>query len=311
MTLQIVLACGFAFLSAFLVVVGIRYRPEAWAVVERLQGMGGQAEARPAADPLAAPWWERLLLPAVRGVGNAIGRMNPLGVRRVQARLEAAGAPAWLRAPEYIGLRTLSWVGFPLLAVLTAWLIPAGLMRVSWYLLLLAIGFFTPDAMLNSKVGKRQAAVRRTMPDILDLLVVSVQAGLGLDGAMGKVVEKVNSPLAEEFGRVLEEIRLGKPRGAALKDMANRIGLPELSAFVAALYQAETLGVSVAHVLTVQADTVRERRSFLAREHAAKLPVKMLFPLVFFIFPALFVVLLGPSAIAIYNVVFKALGSGR
>lgn len=302
-----------SFAFAFLLVLGLFYRPEAWAVVRRLDELSAAGEA---AIEQATPgryeqsWWQRVGLPAFRWLGRGTVRFTPVGLRsRTQARLEAAGAPGRLGPLEFQGIRALSIGVSVLLALLLARYLPVGPVRMAGVLLAVLCGVLVPDSVLNNAVYKRQTKVRRSMPDILDLLVVSVQAGLGLDGAMGKVVDKVKGPLPEEFGRVLEEVRLGKPRGAALKDMARRVGIPELSSFVAALYQAEVLGVSVAHVLTVQAETVRERRSHLAREAAGRLPVKMLFPLVFFIFPALFVVIIGPGVIQMREVLFKVLGA--
>jgi len=308
---MLVIAFVMVFMSAFLLALGALYRPEAWAVSERLQEMaqGGDVGLQAAiADRYRLPAWERVTLPGLRVIGRAIAGLTPASmVARVQARLEAAGAPPKFGAREFIALRVLSLVVFTAVGLLLSGWVPVGALRIAWWALFVLFGLLLPSALLNRAVYGRQTAIRRSMPDILDLLVVSVEAGLGLDGAMGKVVEKVKGPLAEEFGRVLEEIRLGKSRGIALKDMARRVGLSELSSFVAALYQAEVLGVSVAHVLTVQAETVRERRSHQAREQAARLPVKLLFPLVFFIFPALFIVILGPGAIQIQGLL-KVLG---
>src|SRR5439155_22304528 len=137
------------------------------------------------------------------------------------------------------------------------------------------------------------------LPDILDLLIVSVEAGLGFDDAIDKVVEKMKGPFPDELRRVLQEMQLGKKRVEALRDMAARIEVSEVSTFVAAIYQADQLGVSMARVLHVQAETMRVARSQRIREMAAKLPVKMLFPLVFFIFPAIFVIIIGPGVISI------------
>ena len=161
--------------------------------------------------------------------------------------------------------------------------------------------------MLQRTVSERQAGIRRVLPDTLDLLTVSVEAGLGLDGAMQKVVEKLRSPLSDEMVRALQEMRIGKLRVEALRNMAKRARVQELTTFVAAICQADQLGVSIAHVLKVQSDTLRTVRSQKAREAASKLPVKMLFPLVFCIFPALFVIILAPGVINIA----RAFGIGK
>ncbi|MDQ2800409.1 MAG: type II secretion system F family protein, partial [Armatimonadota bacterium] len=136
---------------------------------------------------------------------------------------------------------------------------------------------------------------RRALPEVIDLLVVSVEAGMGLDGAMAKVTEKMRGPLADEMARARHEMRLGKTRGQALRDMAARLDMGEVKTFVAAVYQADQLGTSIARVLRAQSQMARAARVQRVREQAAKLPVTMLFPLVVFVFPAIFVVLLGPS----------------
>jgi tight adherence protein C len=156
-----------------------------------------------------------------------------------------------------------------------------------------------PDFLLQQAIGRRQYQIRKSLPDILDLLIVSVEAGLGFDGAMAQVMEKMKGPFPQELRRVLQEMQLGKARVIALKDMAARINVTEVSTFVAAIYQADQLGVSMAKVLHVQAETMRVARSQRIREMAAKLPVKMLFPLVFCIFPAIFAILIGPGILSI------------
>jgi tight adherence protein C len=150
--------------------------------------------------------------------------------------------------------------------------------------------------------------IRRSLADCLDLLVVCTEAGLGFDGALAKVVDRMSGPLSDEFRKVLQDMSVGRTRVEALRAMAARVGLPELISFVAAIHQADLLGVSIAHVLRVQADSLRTQRNLRARETAAKLPVKLLFPLVFFIFPAIFVVVLSPGAIQIIRALT---GTGR
>jgi len=158
-----------------------------------------------------------------------------------------------------------------------------------------------PDYWLQARINARQARIRKMLPDALDLLVVSVEAGTGLDGAIAHVERKFSGPVAEELGRALQEMRLGKPRAEALRAMARRTGLEEVSVFVSAVCQADQFGVSIAQVLRVQAETVREQRLHKIREMAQKLTVKLMFPTVLLIFPAIFVVILGPGVIRIYE----------
>ena len=165
----------------------------------------------------------------------------------------------------------------------------------------IGLGYFLPVLLLRSRISRRQQEVIKALPDALDLLVICVEAGLGFDAAMGKVYEKWDNELALAFGRVLREIQLGKPRMEALKDMADRIDVPDVNTFVAAIVQAEQLGVSMANVLRVQSDQMRIKRRQRAQEKAQQAPVKMMIPMVLLIFPSIWIVLLGPAVIFLMN----------
>ena len=169
-------------------------------------------------------------------------------------------------------------------------------------------GVFLPFFILRRLVEQRQEAIRQSMPDVLDLLCVSVQAGLGFDGALGKVTAKMKGPLIEEFERLLQELRMGVTRRNALVRLAKRCGIEEMKLFTAALIQAEKLGVGMAQVLEIQSENMREMRRQRAKEQAAKLPVKILFPTVIFIFPVMFVVVLGPALVTIARSLLTKLG---
>jgi len=305
----LVIICALTFLAASLMVASA-LRPRFAVVRERIDDyVVSPQHARQAQEQLTAGFTERVVRPALGTLGRAVSGITPAGaVRKIRAKLDMAGNPRYIGVTEYIGLKVIS------LAVL----IPLGLLAlryadlhglIVWLVLgiVIGVGIWLPDIVLQRRIEARQAAIRRSMPDVLDLLVVSVEAGVGFDGAVQKVVEKSSGPLAEELARVLEQVRLGKSRAQALRRMGERTQVPDLISFVAAVQQAETLGVSIAKILRVQADAARERRSQRAREAAAKLPVKLLFPLVFFIFPALFVVILGPGAIRFLEL-FKVLG---
>ena len=169
-------------------------------------------------------------------------------------------------------------------------------------------GVFLPFFILRRMVEQRQEAIRQSMPDVLDVLCVSVQAGLGFDGALGKVTAKMKGPLIEEFERLLQELRMGVTRRNALVRLAKRCGIEEMKLFTAALIQAEKLGVGMAQVLEIQSENMREMRRQRAKEQAAKLPVKILFPTVIFIFPVMFVVVLGPALVTIARSLLPKLG---
>jgi tight adherence protein C len=164
-------------------------------------------------------------------------------------------------------------------------------------MLFLLLGFVFPNIWLNTRINARQKAVFRAMPDALDLLTIAVEAGLGFDAAMAKVHEKWDNDLALEIGRVIQEIRLGKLRREALRDMAERLGVPEMTSFVAAVIQSEQLGVSMAKVLRIQSDQMRVRRRQMAEEEAHRAPIKMVFPIALLIFPSILIILLGPAAL--------------
>jgi tight adherence protein C len=159
------------------------------------------------------------------------------------------------------------------------------------------LGFQIPKTCLSSRITRRQKEIRKAMPDALDLLTICVEAGLGFDAAMQKVFEKWDNELARAFGRVIREIQLGKLRREALRDMANRLGVEEMTSFVAAVIQSEQLGVSMAHVLRIQSDQMRVRRRQMAEEEAHKAPIKMLIPMALLIFPSICIVLMTPAVI--------------
>jgi tight adherence protein C len=161
------------------------------------------------------------------------------------------------------------------------------------------MGFFLPDYWLSRRIRQRRKAILLAIPDTLDLLTISVRAGLGFDAALGKVVEKTEGPLADEFKRSLTEIRVGKTRRESLRDIVGRTEVPALTNFIGAIIQAEQLGVSISKVLQVQSEQLRIERRQRAEEAAAKAPIKMLFPLVGCIFPSMFIVILGPAIILI------------
>jgi tight adherence protein C len=174
-----------------------------------------------------------------------------------------------------------------------------GLGRLMVTGLALAICLIGPDSILNRKVEERQYEIRRKLPDVMDLLVISVEAGLGFEQALDRTVSAVPGPLTDEFSRMLGEVRAGATRADAMRALDTRTNIPEIRSFVLAILQADTFGVSIGRVLRAQADEMRIKRRQLAQERAQKAPVKMLIPMVFCIFPALFVVVLGPAALNI------------
>lgn len=216
-------------------------------------------------------------------------------VARCEQRLTMAGGFANLKAAEFIAMRITLAVSLPSLwAVLSG-----GKCRPMFLVVIALIAWLIPKLMLDRKIGARQKEIRKCMPDAVDLLTISVEAGLGFDSALQRVAAKMQGPLADEFSHYLRSVRMGAQRRVALKEIAQRVGLPELNSFVVAIIQADQLGVSIGKVLRVQSEEMRRRRRQRAEELAMKAPIKMLFPLIFFIFPSIFLVLLGPAAINI------------
>ena len=262
------------------------------------RGGGGPGSARD--EVLAKPLAQRTIGPVVIGFGNFLKRFTPVGyLEKKQRKLMLAGHPGNFDAPSFVVIKLLA-TGLGLLAAF--FLIDFGadsLQRVVLFAMPIALGFFGPDAWLERKVGERRTAMLRALPDVLDLLVISVEAGLGFDSALSRVVSTVPGPLSEEFFRMLQETRVGVSRRDAMRHLMERTDLDELRSFLLAMIQAEAFGVTIARVLRVQADEMRVRRRQRAQEKAFAAPVKLVFPLVFCIFPALFIVLLGPAAIQI------------
>lgn len=247
---------------------------------------------------LSMPITDRVFVPILRRLGEIVTRLTPQSMLEDTAhRLELAGSPGNISAAEFWVIRGFTTIGLGLLFFFFLGRFDQGAgRRVLFSIIVAGLGFYLPSLYLSSAISRRQDAIIKKFPDALDLMSICVDAGLPFDGAMARVHEKWDDPLAEEFGRVIYEVQLGKSRRQALRDMANRMDVNDVSSFVAAVLQAEHLGVSIGKVLRIQSEQMRLRRRQRAEEKAHQAPVKMLFPLVFLIFPSMFIVLLGPAA---------------
>jgi tight adherence protein C len=252
---------------------------------------------------LAVPVMRRIVLPALGRVSGRVLRFSPPAVvDRLDAELVYAGSPAGWDGQRLLAVKWVSAVGIALLAFVLLPSADFGLVRTVFAAPLLGFaGYYLPEWLLRSRSGKRQHEIQRALPDALDLMSITVQAGLGFDAALERVSREMGGPLGEELYRVVQEMRLGKGRGEALRDLADRTTVEELKSFVMAMVQAEIFGISVAQVLHVQAEELRLKRRMRAEEQAQKLPVKIVFPLILCIFPAMMVVLVGPAGISIYE----------
>jgi tight adherence protein C len=258
---------------------------------------------------LTGPFRERVLQPFIMGIGGFFGRWTPSGsIDRIEHQLTIADHPYGLGPREFYGLRIVfvilgAWVAY---LVFTA---GSGLIYLIGTGLTLYVGLMGPSIWLRRKVRKRQDMIRRGLPDALDMLSVTAQAGLGFDQSLQRVYEYWKTPVGEEFGRVVAEMEMGLSRRAALRNMADRLDVAELSSFVAVIIQSDQLGMSIADALHSQAEQMRIERRFRAQEAARKVPLKMLFPMMLLIFPAMLAVICGPS-IPLISDFFVAMGGG-
>lgn len=250
---------------------------------------------------------ERVLLPFLGRLSSTARRLTPLDIRRrIRNQLILAGSPSGWDVERIAALKLVG-IGGAVLAIIFfrftgAFTSPGKGLLLSG--LLVYIGFFGVDAVLARKGRERQEAIRRALPDTMDLLTISVEAGLSFDAALVQVMQNVPGPLSEEIGRMLQEMRLGTPRIDAFRNLAERSDVGELRSFIVAMVQADAFGVSVAKVLRAQAKELRTKRRQRAEEKAMKVPVKMIFPLVVCLLPSLFVVVLGPGIIRIIEGIF-------
>lgn len=247
------------------------------------------------------PFLSRVLRPLGAGALDKISSLTPRNyVLRIHHQLLLSGLSVQIRAEEFITAQVIATGVGVLAAVGIVALADLGASKSTLVLVLLpGIGVLGPSAWLSRKVQERKDAILRDLPDVLDLLAISVEAGVGFEGALEIVCTHFDSPLAQEFSRTLKEMELGLPRREALQNLKRRTEVPELSNFVLALTQADALGMPIGRVLHTQAREMRNKRRQWAREKAGKLPVKILFPLVVFIFPAVLVVILGPAGASI------------
>ncbi len=285
-------------LSFFLVFIGLSLRPAPSQVQTRLQTYGARPRSL-AEIELSQPFGERIILPLIRGISGFISRFAPQrNVEELKHKLDVAGNPNNWTTSDFLGMRGLAALITGGLVALPMFAFRSPAQNLFLFgVIAVILGFYLPIFWLNNRIRGRQRTIQKALPDALDLLTVSVEAGLGFDAAVLKVVQKSETELSREFSRVIQEIRVGKLRREALRDMADRVSVPDVSNFIAAVIQADQLGVSLAKVLRIQSEQMRVKRRQRAEEQAAQAPVKMMFPLVFLIFPSIMIVLLGPSVL--------------
>lgn len=276
-------------------------------ISRRLEFIKNQDEPDLPVDELSRSFRERVVKPVLESIGKAMLKLAPHEmISNLEEKISMAGKPNNWSVKNWLGFQAFLIFGFPVIMLMFYLQFR---MDVRRFILLavsaVLIGLLFPNMLLNGKIRKRQAEVTRSLPDIMDLLTVSVEAGLTFDSALSKVVEKMPGTLAREFEIVLQEIKVGKSKKEALYQMADRIGIQDLRNFVSSVVQADQLGVSLGKVLRIQSEQIRQNRKQRISEKAMKAPVKMLIPMVVFIFPAIFIVLLGPVVLNLIDVFAK------
>jgi len=278
-----------------------------------LLGLGGSRRSDPMAARLSeaarggvlslddqemqASFYDRFFRPLANGLAKGLARFTPAqSLESTQKRLMNAGLMGQMQVSDFIGLKGMGTIGggaFGALLILLTH--PSTLMSAILVLGFAALGYVFPDLWLRSKTSQRKTAIANALPDSIDLLTISVEAGLGFDQALARIVSKSDNLLTREFARVLQQMRLGVARRDALRELVERTGVEDLSQFVGAIIQAEQLGASIGRVLRIQSAEMRVRRRQRAQKLAQQAPIKMLFPMAFLILPSIFVVVLGPA----------------
>jgi tight adherence protein C len=242
------------------------------------------------------PFRDRVVGPAKDRLAGLVLKIHPkTSLDSVRSKLHAAGMGRTVSPTGFLAAKSACGIGGIVLGALFGGALSGGAGVLVFALALGGIGFLAPDFVIGARARKRRDTIKAQLPDALDLLAVSVEAGLGFDGAISKLTDHMDGPLTEEFGLTLNEIRIGETRQDALKKLSERCDTPEVSGFARAIIQADQLGISLGRILRVQATDSRLRRQAAAEEKAMKAPIKMLFPTVLFIFPAMFLVILGPA----------------
>jgi tight adherence protein C len=305
--LALAFACTFGAVALFGVAVdfGMSDRRR---MVKRLEAQVGQLQpTREGSNirekDLSRSFVDRAVIPFIGRVGRAARRFTPLDTReRIARKLTLAGSPPVWDAERVAALKLIGTIAGFIGGVFVVSVVGvSGIISLVLIAVLTAVGFYAPDAILDRKVEARQRDIRNSLPDILDLLTISVEAGLSLNAALAKVVENVPGVLSSEVARMLQEIQLGSSRSDAFRHLGERTDVEELNAFVLAMIQADIFGVSISNVLRGQAKELRTKRRQRAEREAQQTPVKIVFPLILCVLPSLFIVVIGPGAIRIFQ----------
>ena len=254
-------------------------------------------------NELSKPLFARVLRPMLDGMNRTVFKITPKEIiTSLEKKVEMAGNPKNLTVKDWINIQLITVICLPVITAGIGFYMnfhAKGI--VSAIVIEIIIGLVIPNFILGKKITDRQKQIQNTLPDVIDLLTVSVEAGLGFDAALAKVTDKMPGPLADEFDTVLQEIKVGKQKRDALRDMAGRVNMQDLTAFLGSVIQADQFGVGIGNILRIQSEQMRQKRRQRAQEKAMKAPIKMLIPMILFIFPTIFTVLLGPIIVKLIS----------
>lgn len=285
------------FFGIFLLMLGLGNSRKPDVVTQRLNDAARGSVMTLEEQEMQASFYDRFFRPLTAAIASGLARFTPArSIASTEKRLLNAGMQGRMQVSDFIGLKGLGTLGGGAVGVLMALLGHQQTLGTALLVVIFAlIGYVAPDLWLRNKTSQRKVAIANALPDAIDLLTISVEAGLGFDQAMARIVSKSDTLLSREFGRVLQQMRFGVTRRDALRELVDRTGVEDLSQFVGAIIQAEQLGASIGRVLRIQSAEMRVRRRQRAQRLAQQAPIKMLFPMAFLILPTIFVVVLGPA----------------
>ncbi len=295
--MELLIALG-TFITVTLTAYGLLYQGGTAAAMDaRLSGLRYDRTSRDDVSDPEAAFKARVLKPLAQGAGARVNALLPsTAATRIEAALDSAGMT--MKPGQFIVIVGLAAGILPVLGAMYTLMLGGGFLAAAGaFAAMLGLALYAPRMWLMNRVKKRQKLIWKALPDAFDLITASVEAGLGVDAAFTRVIDKIEGPFAYELSRAMREIQMGRARREAFADMAERAGVEELRTLINAIIQAEQLGISIGSVIRVQTGVIRTKRRQHAEEQAFKAPIKMVFPLVFFIFPAIMIVIGGPAVL--------------
>jgi tight adherence protein C len=300
MSIYVVMGAVFAAVFLFVLSIGfltIATKNPRSTVASRLSHYGTKKETE-----VLPSFSDRVLVPILKRIANMIKRISPRGVvKSTSYKLELAGILEVLGTNVYFTVKFLLPIGFLIIYVLLIVFFDFSMIINLLLLIPIPLSYFFPDIYLRSKISSRQDEIRRSLPNALDMLTITVEAGMGFNAALSRIASNLKGPLGEELGKMLKEMNVGVPRREAFRNLINRTDVQDLDSFVSAVVQAEILGISIGKILRTQASELRNRRSNRAEEAGIKAPLKLVFPLIICLLPVLIIIIIGPGLITVFD----------